>query len=566
MLQTRLLAATFLLVAVAGVDNVVVHLMSFNIHNLPALNNGNSTCSDWNGIRKDNVVNTIRTVAADFVGTQETSDAQKAYLDAQLAGNYSAIGESSGQLNGESSEWNAVYYRTDSWRVLKNGMFWLGPNPNAMSAAWGMTAYRTCVWGRFQHISGATICVLNTHYETLGNNEAQEKGSNIILEKIKTHCDASDKFVVLLGDFNALKSHSAMQILYANNYHDSSDEGTYCGDPLSATCSVKYDFTLYRAQSDDVCHIKSEISRINYNGCYSSDHAALIGSYCLQGSCCLNSSIASGFLVNNSKGGANANGTADLVGTVMASDFSLSKNWSEVSIPDKDMDNSGLGSTNSAGKLDRKSTNTLPDSILAINTSSGASDSFSSTVAVILGLLGSCVVVALVVLRRKQTKERKAHLQAPFDQNASCYYAGPMRVKTTNSMTALSPEHHEEEEASSPIPELAAIPLDPRMSTTSSISVSESEVLRHIYRCSEVRNSNSLALLSQQHMRYSTAMHDCIPEIEGSFHTPGRNNGMSPMSSYSFADSYDSALRLGNSHQDLNMSNGTASSSSSSVA
>ncbi|POM64032.1 Endonuclease/uclease/phosphatase [Phytophthora palmivora] len=225
MVRSVLFAAAYLLAAVAGVEDVEVHIMSFNIRTSQASTDAGSTCSNWDGIRKDNVLSNIKTVAADFVGTQETSDAQKVYLDAQLAGTYSVIGESTGSLNGNANEWDALYYRSDTWSLLTNGMFWLGPDPDTMSAAWGMSYYRTCVWGRFQHIAtGATICVLNTHYETPGNDEAQENGSNIILERIKTNCDANDNLIVLTGDFNALKSYSAMQILFANNMEDPSDE------------------------------------------------------------------------------------------------------------------------------------------------------------------------------------------------------------------------------------------------------------------------------------------------------------------------------------------------------
>ncbi|RLN56944.1 hypothetical protein BBJ29_000874 [Phytophthora kernoviae] len=280
MIRPLLLALVSLLAVIAaGEDDVEVHIMSFNIRTSQASTDSASTCSNWDGIRKDNVLSNINTVAADFVGTQETSDTQKAYLDAQLAGTYSVIGESTGSLNGNANEWDALYYRSDTWTLLTNGMFWLGTDPNTMTAGWGMSYYRTCVWGRFQHKTGATICVLNTHYETPGNDEAQENGSNIILEKIKTSCDAGDKLIVLTGDFNALKSYSAMQILFANDMEDPSDEATFCGDMLSATCSVKYDFTLFRAQSDDACHLKSEVSRVDYGGCYSSDHAGLIGTF-----------------------------------------------------------------------------------------------------------------------------------------------------------------------------------------------------------------------------------------------------------------------------------------------
>lgn len=528
MLRATLFAAAYLLAAVAGVEDVEVHVMSFNIRTSQASTDAGSTCSNWDGIRKDNVLSNINTVAADFVGTQETSDAQKAYLDAQLAGTYSVIGESTGSLNGNAAEWNALYYRSDTWSVVTNGMFWLGPTPDTMSAAWGMTYYRTCVWGRFKHIAtGATICVLNTHYETPGNDEAQENGSNIILERIKTNCDAGDNLIVLTGDFNALKSYSAMQIMFANNMEDPSDEGTFCGDMLSATCSVKYDFTLFRAQSEDACHLKSEISRIDYDGCYSSDHAGLLGSFCLQGSCCSNSSSSSSGSFGSTTQDSSIAGDSDVLGTVKASDVSDNK-------PETKADTDATSSSSGAAQT--------------ISTSSGGGGGASTTVGIILGSLGVCGIVALVVIRRKKTLEQRAHFEKSYDPDTSGYFAGnSTAARAVSDMSALSPLPEEDEEriSSSPIPELAAVPRDTRISTSSSVSISDSEAARHDDRSSELLRSSSsssrrssTAVMAQGNSEYSSAYSNSVLNDEGDFNTSVISYGNSSISSYSYAESY----------------------------
>ncbi|OWZ22466.1 hypothetical protein PHMEG_0002839 [Phytophthora megakarya] len=508
--------------------------MSFNIRTSQASTDAGSTCSNWDGIRKENVLSNINTVAADFVGTQETSDAQKAYLDAQLAGTYSVIGESTGSLNGNAAEWNALYYRSDTWSVVTNGMFWLGENPDAMSAGWGMTYYRTCVWGRFKHIAtGATICVLNTHYETPGNDEAQENGSNIILERIKANCDAGDNLIVLTGDFNALKSYSAMQIMFANNMEDPSDEATFCGDMLSATCSVKYDFTLFRAQSEDACHLKSEISRIDYSGCYSSDHAGLLGSFCLQGSCCSNSSSsASGSSGSYDVTQDDIGKESDVVGTVKAS-----------------------GPSESTTKPETK-TDSSSDEAQSISNSSGGGGKGSVTVGLILGSLGVCGIVALVVIRRKKTLEQRAHFEKSYDPDSSGYFAGSTAARAVSDMSALSPlpEVDEERISNSPIPELAAVPRDTRISTSSSVSASDSEVARHTRheeRTSELPRASSAHSVSSSR-RSSTAVmaqgeaefsySNSVLEHESDFSASVISYGNSSIASYnSYAESYGSS-------------------------
>ncbi|GMF17721.1 unnamed protein product [Phytophthora lilii] len=535
MMKAVLFAAAYLLGLVTGVEDVEVHVMSFNIRTSLASTDAGSTCSNWDGIRKDNVISNIKTVAADFVGTQETSNAQKAYLDAQLAGTYSVIGESTGSLNGNANEWDALYYRSDTWSLITNGMFWLGTDPDTMSAGWGMTYYRTCVWGRFKHIAtGATICVLNTHYETPGNDEAQENGSNIILERIKTNCDAGDNLIVLTGDFNALKSYSAMQIMFANDMEDPSDEATFCGDMLSATCSVKYDFTLYRAQSEDACYLKSEVSRIDYNGCYSSDHAGLIGSFCLQGSCCSNSSTSGS--TSASAGSyvqeASVSGESDIVGTVQASDLKGSGNSKTTSKTESDTSNSSAGTAQT------------------ISTSSGGGGSASTTVGIILGSLGACGLVALVVIRRKKNLEARAHFEKSYDPDASGYFGGAGAARAVSDMSALSPLPEEDERvSSSPIPELAAAPRGTRISTSSSVSASNSEVARHDIerRSSEAPRSSSIhshnssrrsstAVMAQGNSQYSSSFSNSVLENEGDFNTSVISYGNSSISSY--AESY----------------------------
>lgn len=110
---------------VSAQDGVEVRVMSFNVRTSYASEDAKSTCSNWGGVRKDNAANQIRTVAPDFVGTQETSEPQKGFLDGALVGVYASIGRYSGSLNGKAGEVNAIYYKVTAWRVLVDGMFWL---------------------------------------------------------------------------------------------------------------------------------------------------------------------------------------------------------------------------------------------------------------------------------------------------------------------------------------------------------------------------------------------------------------------------------------------------------
>ncbi|CAI5734508.1 unnamed protein product [Hyaloperonospora brassicae] len=536
-----LFAAAFVASVAAGVKDVEVHVMSFNVRTSQASADAGSACGNWNGVRKDNVLHNIKSIGADFVGTQETSDAQKVYLDAKLAGTYAVIGETSGSLNGNAAEWNAMYYRSDKWKVLTNGMIWLGPDPSTMSAGWGMAYYRTCVWGRFQHIdTGASVCVLNTHYETPGNDEAQQHGSKIILKHIEAHCDASDGLIVVMGDFNALKSYPAMQIMFENNLEDPSDEGTFCGDMLSATCAVKYDFTLFRAQSKNVCHLKSEISRIEYDGCYSSDHAGLVGSFCLHGSCCsknLSSSTGSNDSYYQDDDVANE---SDVVGTVQASET------------DDDDDGVGSGRANDRDKSRHATPPSSPGGAETISTSSGSASKTSITIGGILGACCLCGLIGFVAIRRKKSLEKQTDLEKLDDSSTTGYVGGARTLQSMSSMPVLSSSKEAAERVSnSSVPELAAVPFDSRVSSSSSVSVSGSDAARHVYRISELpqlRDSSSVI------KRQSTASTTYLANLEqqstlgdsGVEHEGDANPSIISYSDTSMS-SFDSAGSFGNS-------------------
>ncbi|CAH0484991.1 unnamed protein product [Peronospora farinosa] len=531
MLEAMVYITVYFIALVAGIQDVKVDTMSFNIRTSLASTDAGSTCSNWDGIRKENVLRNIKTVGADFVGTQETSDAQKVYLDAQLAGMYNVIGQSTGSLNNKAAEWNAMYYRADTWKLVIDGMFWLGPDPNTMSAGWGMTYYRTCVWGRFQHIAtGATICVLNTHYETPGNDEAQENGSNIILERIKANCDAKDNLIVLMGDFNALKSYSAMKIMFDHDMKDPSNEGTFCGDMLSPTCSVKYDFTLFRSQRKDACYLKSEISRIAYNGCYTSDHAGLIGSFCLQGSCCLDK-------VSSSSSGSN--------GPYRQHDSSVANERTvvgKVQAPNTETRNTPSKTTETKN-TPSKTTDPASSSVdvsKTISTSSSGSGKVSTILLSVLGSSGVCGLLAFVIIRRKKKLDEQARLKKSHDPDASGYFGAARSVSDLSTLSL--PEGNDARVSISSIPELAAIPCNARISTSSSISASDSDIVRHGGHIPEFSMSNttnftssqrsSIAVMNFTNSEYSSAFGNSILEHESDFNKFVMSDGSNYAESY----------------------------------
>lgn len=391
----------------AQAEDVVVQAMSFNIRTSLATADAAGTCSNWDGVRKSNVAAQITDVGADFIGTQETSDAQKAYLDSALAASYASIGKSGGSLNGAAPEWNAVYYKTSTWTLLSDGMFWLGPDPDTASAAWGMAYYRTCVYGRFQHISsGKTVCVMNTHYETPGNDEAQTQGSAIILARMASVCQASDSLTVLTGDFNALRSYPAMQALFTGGLVDASTDPTFCGDMLSSTCQTKFDFTLHTSSSA-ACLKQTKVLRQAFDSCYPSDHAALLSSYSLSGTDCTSSSStgsSASSSVSGSSSSSTGTGSSSTSSNSTSTSFSTNFNTSgdDTQTAGTVKPSSSTDSYGSAGSDDEDETTT-------ITTKSSGGSSATGTVMAIFGVLAAVGVVCALVVRRKRALQAHAN-------------------------------------------------------------------------------------------------------------------------------------------------------------
>lgn len=328
-----------------------------------------------------------------------------------------------------------------------------------MSAAWGMAYYRTAVWGRFEHIAtGQTACIFNTHYETPGNDEAQIQASNIILAKLDALCQATDKLVVVTGDLNALPTYPAIIKLLQNDLAEPTLDPTFCGDMISPTCQTKFDYTLHRLR-DGACFKKSEVLRTAFSGCYPSDHAALLGTFCFGGSCCSDSSSSS-----SNSSSLSGSGTGSGTGTGQIAN--------EENI---------LPGTVNAGSTSKSSSSSEP-ATQQITTKSETSSNPTGTVFAVLGVIGATAGVVFVVIRKKRELDEKVNGTKTDAAPLPSYFAraedagsealsplpprlsGPSPGRMSNSPGRLS---------NSPVPTLMATKRDSRDSRSSSVSCTD---------------------------------------------------------------------------------------------
>jgi hypothetical protein len=258
------------------------------------------------------------------------------------------------------------------------------------------------VYGRFQHIeSGQTVCVLNTHFETPGNDLAQTKGAEIILGRMKTICDTADKLTVLMGDLNAMKSYPAVQLLMSNGLNELIDDGTFCGDMIQPICQAKFDYTMHKL-AGGACHLKTEVVRQNFDGCYPSDHAVQVASFCVSGGCCgnpiLDQTSTQAPPDNALENSSNAEHETAL--PTPSPTASASEEASEEAARDADSINDSVLSKLSGVSGSKNDTGT--SDIMKASTKSSTSSRSGGTVAIVIGIFGAVGVVCAVVIRRKR--------------------------------------------------------------------------------------------------------------------------------------------------------------------
>ena len=134
----------------------------------------------------------------EIFGTQEGFKRQLDDLKALLPGyDYFGLGREDGKEAGEHS---AIFYRTDLFKVIRHGDFWLSETTDRPSLGWDAACIRICTWGHFKHIpSGREFLFFSLHMDHVGK-KARMESTRLVMEKMK---EFGDKLpAILVGDFN----------------------------------------------------------------------------------------------------------------------------------------------------------------------------------------------------------------------------------------------------------------------------------------------------------------------------------------------------------------------------
>ncbi len=197
MRKTNLLLVLILSFILLSAQEKTIKVSSFNVRNENSNDAANG--NGWTN-RYPEIANIILFHDLDIVGTQECKSNQITDLLSVLSKfNYNYIGRGRG-TNPTDDEYSAIFYKTDKYKLMDSGNFWLSETPDIPSKGWDAALNRICTWGKFKDKSTHFVFyVFNLHMDHQGK-EARRLSSELVIKEIKEI--TKGKPVVLTGDFN----------------------------------------------------------------------------------------------------------------------------------------------------------------------------------------------------------------------------------------------------------------------------------------------------------------------------------------------------------------------------
>ena len=210
--------------------------------------------------RKDMVNDLIRFYGFDLFGTQEGFTHQLNDILRLSDYRFSGVGRDDGKDAGEPC---AIFYRSDRFKVLDQGDFWLSEHPEKPGRGWdGTCCNRICTWGKFEDLKNhKQFYFFNVHYEYEGD-VARRESSNLMISRIKSI--AGNQPVFLTGDFNAFPTEEPIRILNDSGFLNDSYKITKEA-PFGPVCTYHgYDSTIKTEERLDYIWVTDSIQIDKY--------------------------------------------------------------------------------------------------------------------------------------------------------------------------------------------------------------------------------------------------------------------------------------------------------------
>ena len=210
--------------------------------------------------RKDMVNDLIRFYGFDLFGTQEGFTHQLNDILRLSDYRFIGVGRDDGKDAGEHC---AIFYRSDRFKVLDQGDFWLSEHPEKPGRGWdGTCCNRICTWGKFEDLKNhKQFYFFNVHYEYEGD-VARRESSNLMISRIKSI--AGNQPVFLTGDFNAFPAEEPIRILNDSGFLNDSYKITKEA-PFGPVCTYHgYDSTIKTEERLDYIWVTDSIQIDKY--------------------------------------------------------------------------------------------------------------------------------------------------------------------------------------------------------------------------------------------------------------------------------------------------------------
>ena len=200
----KILLGTAFLLASFSVSAQTFNVATYNLRN----ENTYDVDDMWNN-RYPYVAKLIQYHDFDLFGTQEAQPKQLEDLKAALPG-YTYYGE--GRDGNGQGEHAAIFYKTDKFKLLQSGDFWLSATPDIPSKSWDAPCCnRICSWVELQDLkTKKKFFVFNAHYD-YEKDYARNESSKLVLQKIKEI--AGNKPVMFMGDLNGNQDESWCKVI-----------------------------------------------------------------------------------------------------------------------------------------------------------------------------------------------------------------------------------------------------------------------------------------------------------------------------------------------------------------
>ncbi|OYR58705.1 endonuclease/exonuclease/phosphatase family protein [Halorubrum halodurans] len=206
-----------------------IRVLSYNVR----YDNRHDGHDAWHA-RRDGVVDLVRFHRPDVVGFQEPLPRQRADLRERLP-EYEFLGR--GRKRDGDGEGCPIGVRTDRWRPVDDGTFWLSETPAEPSVGWDAAHPRIATWARIRPRAetdgaappaDAALLVVNTHLDHVGAR-ARRESARLLRERTADLAaggagsgdasrdgatDGSGRLPrVLVGDFNCTAGSEPHRIL-----------------------------------------------------------------------------------------------------------------------------------------------------------------------------------------------------------------------------------------------------------------------------------------------------------------------------------------------------------------